>query len=253
MRMERKCFLMELKNSGKLIIAGLDIGNREDIPKRTINALLNSDFIVSEHATIMENVLNNLNIKYIGPMYNYLPELTDRDERINNICEKIESGQQVLLISTEGMPLIHDPGYEIVREVRKRNLPISVIPGPSAPIAALAVSGLDSWKFVFESDVPIDFDERDKAFRNAAVSDKTVIFFEKDWQLIQSLEHFGNIAGFNRPVAVCINLTMQNETIVRGSVQKVMDHFIKNPMVSAQEEEIKVILLIGNGPSEDFN
>ena len=244
---------MELKNNGMLIVAGLDIGNSEDIPKRTLRALETSDFIVAEHAGLMENSLDRLNIKYVSPMYNYLPELEDRDERIANICSRIESGETVLLISSEGMPLIHDPGYEIVLEVRKRGLPITVIPGPSAPIAALAVSGLDTWRFVFESDVPTNFEERDKVFRNAASSDKTVIFFEKDWQLVESLEHLGKIAGYGRPAAVCINLTMPNETIVRGSIQKVMDHFKQSPMVSKQEEEIKVILLIGNGPNEDIN
>lgn len=244
---------MEWKSSGRLVVAGLDIGNSEDIPKRTLQALQESDFIVAEHAALMEQTLDRLGIKYVGPMYNYLPELEDRDERIHNICKKIESGLQVLLISSEGMPLIHDPGYEIVLEVRNRNLPISVIPGPSAPIAALAVSGLDSWRFVFESDVPTDFTEREKIFKEISSSNKTVIFFEKDWQLVDSLDHLGKISGYGKPVAVCINLTMPNETIVRGSIRSVMDHFVKNPMVSPQEEEIKVILLVGNGPHENIN
>lgn len=244
---------MELKNSGLLVVAGLDIGNSQDIPRRTLAALESSDFIVAEHAKMMEQALDRLSIKYASPMYNYLPELPDRDERIENICKRIESGEKVLLISSEGMPLIHDPGYEIVREVRKRNLPISVIPGPSAPIAALAVSGLDTWRFVFESDVPTDFEERDKVFKVAASSNKTVIFFEKDWQLVDSLDHLGKIAGYGKPVAVCINLTMPNETIIRGSVQKVIKHFKEFPMVSEQEEEIKVILLVGHGPHEDIN
>ena len=244
---------MELKNNGILIVAGLDIGNTKDIPRRSLDALENSDFIVAEHAKIMEQHLSRLGIKYKGPMYNYLPELEDRDARIDHICSRIESGDAVLLISSEGMPLIHDPGYEIVREVRKRNLPISVIPGPSAPIAALAVSGLDTWRFVFESDVPTDFDEREKVFKSVAESNKTVIFFEKDWQLVDSLSHLGKIAGYGKPVAVCINLTMPDETIVRGSVQKVMDHFKQNPMVSDQEEHIKVILLVGHGPYENLS
>lgn len=244
---------MESKSSGRLIVAGLDIGNSEDVPKRTIHALEHSDFIVAEHAKIMAESLDRRGIKYVSPMYNYLPELEDRNERIDHICNRIESGETVLLISSEGMPLIHDPGYEIVLEVRKRNLPISVIPGPSAPIAALAVSGLDTWRFVFESDVPTDFDEREKVFKSVASSNKTAIFFEKDWQLVDSLEHLGKVAGFGKPVAVCINLTMPDETIVRGSVQKVMNHFKNNPMVSEQEEEIKVILLVGHGPHENIN
>jgi 16S rRNA (cytidine1402-2'-O)-methyltransferase len=244
---------MESKSSGKLIVAGLDIGNSEDVPKRTIRALENSDFVVAEHAKIMAESLDRRGIKYVSPMYNYLPELEDRNERIEHICKRIVSGETVLLISSEGMPLIHDPGYEIVLEVRKRNLPISVIPGPSAPIAALAVSGLDTWRFVFESDVPTDFDEREKVFKSVASSNKTAIFFEKDWQLVDSLDHLGKIAGFGKPVAVCINLTMPDETIVRGSVQKVMNHFKNNPMVSEQEEEIKVILLVGHGPHENIN
>jgi 16S rRNA (cytidine1402-2'-O)-methyltransferase len=235
---------MDKKSNGKLIVAGLDIGNKLDIPKRTIDALASADFIVAEHAEMMEAHCIRLGLVTSCKMYNYLPDLPDRDERINTVIDKIKNGMRVLLIASEGMPLIHDPGYEIVKRVRDEDLPITVIPGPSAVIAALAVSGMDSWRFSFESDVPENFADRDSAFNKACSQDKTVIFFEKDWQLISSLRHLGNIGGYSRKIAICINLTLPDELIMRGTVRQVMDYFIENPRISPQEEENKIVLVI---------
>lgn len=237
---------MELKSSGKLIVAGLDIGNIKDIPARTLEALIGSDFIVAEHAQIMMNNLDRLGIKYSQKMYNFLPELFDREERIDLICNKIQSGDNVLLITGEGMPLIHDPGYEIVERVRRMGLPISVIPGPSAPIAALAVSGIDSWRFTFESDVPINKDERLLSFKKILNRDKTTIYFEKDWQLLETLKDLGEVTGFNRPIAICINITMPDELIFRGTVKESLDYFTNNPRYNPQEEANKIVLVVAH-------
>lgn len=235
---------MDKKNNGKLIVAGLDIGNKLDIPRRTIDALASADFIVAEHAEMMEAHCLRLGLATSCKMYNYLPDLPDRDERIDFIIEKVKSGMNVLLIASEGMPLIHDPGYEIVKRIRDEKLEITVIPGPSAVIAALAVSGIDSWKFSFESDVPEDFIDRNNAFIKACNQDQTVIFFEKDWQLVASLGHLGNVGNYSRKIAVCINLTLPDELIVRGTVKEVIEYFIENPRLSSQEEENKIVLII---------
>lgn len=237
---------MDKKNKGKLIVAGLDIGNKKDIPQRTLDALISADFIVAEHAKLMESHLSRLNIKYSSPMYNYLPDLEDREERISFICNKIENGETVLLISSEGMPLIHDPGYEIVNRVRKLNLPITVIPGPSAPIAALAMSGIDSWRFSFESDVPINKEERLSSFSNIINTNKTFIYFEKDWQLLESLKDLGSMVGYKRPIAICINMTMDDEFIFRGSVEEAISYFTANPRISDIEEQNKIVLVVAH-------
>lgn len=237
---------MEQKNKGKLIVAGLDIGNKKDIPQRTLDALISSDFIVAEHAQSMESNLTRMNIQYSSPMYNYLPDLEDREERILFICNKIQNGETILLISSEGMPLIHDPGYEIVNRVRKLNLPITVIPGPSAPIAALAMSGIDSWKFSFESDVPNNRDERIKSFSAILNNDKTFIYFEKDWQLLDSLDDLRSVVGNKRPIAICINITMEDEFIFRGNVEEAIQYFSNNPRVSDMEEQNKIVLVVAH-------
>jgi len=237
---------MEQKNNGKLIVAGLHIGNKKDIPQRTIEALQSSDFIVAEHAEIMMKNLNFMGIKYSAEMYNYLPDLLDREERITLICNKIKDGKSVLLITGEGMPLIHDPGYEIVERVRNLNLPITVIPGPSAPIAALAVSGIDSWKFTFESDVPNTRDERIESFKKIQKDDKTFIYFDKDWQLIESLKDLEFVLGKQRPIAICINITMEDEFIFRGNVEQAIEYFTKNPKYNPQEEANKIVLVVAH-------
>lgn len=244
---------MDKKNNGILIVAGLDIGNTLDIPKRTLMELSSADFIVAEHASLMEMHLKRLDITFAVPMYNYLPDLEDREDRINFIIDKIKDGNRTLLISSEGMPLIHDPGYEIVKRVRDENLPITVIPGPSAVIAALAISGADTWRFSFESDVPTEFSERDYTFRKACSQDKTVLFFEKDWQLLSSLKHLGNVGGYSRKVAICINLTFPDELVFRGTVKEAIDFFIANPRISPQEEQNKIVLVVTQELNENIN
>lgn len=237
---------MDKKNKGKLVVAGLDIGNKKDIPVRTIEFLKSADFIVAEHASLMEKHLDRLGIKYSSSMYNYLPDLADREERIELICNKIQDGDTVLLISSEGMPLIHDPGYEVVHRVRKLNLPITVIPGPSAPIAALAMSGIDSWRFSFESDVPVDKQQRIESFNQILNTNKTFIYFEKDWQLLDSLFDLKNVLGGNRPIAVCINITMEDEFIFRGTVHEALEYFEINLKISPIEEQNKIVLVVAH-------
>jgi 16S rRNA (cytidine1402-2'-O)-methyltransferase len=244
---------MVQKNNGKLIVAGLDIGNKLDIPKRTLDAVATADFIVAEHAELMEMHFTRLEIPFSVKMYNYLPDLPDREERINFILNKIKDGNTTVLISSEGMPLIHDPGYEIVKRVRDENLPITVIPGPSAVIAALAISGADSWRFSFESDVPTDFATRNHVFYKICKEDKTVIFFEKDWQLLSSLQHLGNVGGYSRKIAICINLTFPDELVFRGTVAEAIEYFSINPRISPQEEQNKIVLIITQELNENIN
>lgn len=243
---------MAVKNSGKLIVVGMDIGNVMDIPKRTVEALFFADLIVSENADFVQSHLDRINIKYSSPIYNYLPDLKDREERISFICDNIVNGKKVVLLSSEGMPLIHDPGYEIVQRVRHLNLPITVIPGPSAPIAALAVSGIDSWRFTFESDIPTDKDERLNLFKKILHRDNTTIYFEKDWQLLDSLKELGGIVGTSRPIAVCINLTMPDEFIFRGTVEQGIDYFTNNILYNPQQEANKIVLVVAHY-NENFN
>lgn len=243
---------MELKNNGVLVVAGLDIGNKEDIPNRTIKFLLEADFIVAEHASIMEENLKRKGIAFDKKMYNYLPDLPDREDRINFICNKIVNGEKVLLITGEGMPLIHDPGYEIVERARSLNLPVTVVPGPSAPIAALAISGIDSWRFTFESDVPTNKEERIKSFNKILDRDKTTIYFEKDWQLVESLKDLLEVVGPSRPVAVCVNLTMKDEFMFRGNVKDAVKYFQENVLYNSQEEANKIVVVVAHY-NENFN
>lgn len=238
---------MNNSKNGSLIVAGLHIGNIKDIPTRTIEALKECDLIVSEHAEMMEKYFTHIGIEYNGSLYNYLPELEDRDKRIQFICSEINNGKKVLLICSEGMPLIHDPGYEIVRDATSAGLQVTVIPGPSAPIAALSVSGLDSWRFSFESDIETDKDKRKEQFQKVKNYDKTLIYFDKDWQLLNSLEDIADIFGKYRQICICINLTLPDEFIFRGLCYEALDFFQKNPIKIKENEKNKIVVLISQG------
>lgn len=235
--------------SGKLIVAGLDIGNPLDIPQRTIALISDSDnIIVSEK---IENTIYHfasLGIEIKSQMIEYLPNYVNgvnlNNHVVGEICDAIVLGKTVVLISTEGMPLIHDPGYEIVLEARRRNLLVSVIPGPSAPIAALNVAGLDSWKFVFDSDIPTSGIQRSKLFSDISNRDITTILFEKDYLLLESLENMLSFIEPSRPIAICIDITMPTEKIIRLSLKDAHRWWFENKIIGDYEEQVKIVLVI---------
>ena len=151
--------------NGRLIVAGVGIGNWSDTPQRTILELSNpNNIMISENAEGTVRDFKQNGISVTTKQYTYLPHFENgvhvNASEIDSFVKMIENGETLVLVSSEGMPLIHDPGYELVREVRERNLPITVIPGPCAITSALNVSGIDSWKYVFESDIPTNKKER---------------------------------------------------------------------------------------------
>lgn len=235
--------------TGKLIVAGVSIGQIHDVPLRTIWALKDAEYIITESIPATKHLMELLNIKTNAEMIEYLPWFDEpgvnkNQHIVEDIVDKLKNGSNMVLVSTEGMPLIHDPGYEILLEVRRYNLPVTVIPGPSAPIAALNVSGLDSWKFNFESDMPIDKIEKQDALRKVKQADRTSIFFEKDHNLLDTLINSVSLISPIRPACVCINLTMKDEQVIRGTLQELLDWFSNNDFIGEYEEQKRMVLLI---------
>lgn len=230
---------------GKLVVGGVDLGNVLDIPKRVLDYFDIADLVVCEWE---EDFLEKCKKTNRYPKNGYLSwvgQQNDSNEKINNIISLLEDNKTVLLIVGDGMPVICDPGREIILAAQQKNIPITIIPGPSIVPSALAVSGFWAEKFVFEGDIPEEKEERLKVFSQYRRNPKPVVFLAirhteakmfkngiKDNSfLMKSLIDMKDVIGKNRNICLCFNLTRENEFIFNGTIQDAIDWYEKSNFV----------------------
>ncbi|MBD5398824.1 16S rRNA (cytidine(1402)-2'-O)-methyltransferase [bacterium] len=204
-------------------VVATPIGNMEDISFRAINTLKSADIIACEDTRVSKTLLSKYGIDTdTVSIHNY-----NESEKINWVKEKIDSGLAIALISDAGMPLISDPGYKIVSDLREAGYYITVIPGASATITALALSGLPTNRFMFIGFVPTKNQEKISFFNDVKNENATVIFFETANRLIDTLNLLDTIFG-NRQIAIVREISKIYEEVQRGSANELLKHFAKN-------------------------
>lgn len=240
-----------------LYIVSTPIGNLNDITIRALETLKNSDIILCEDTRISAKLLAKHNITGSLSIYNDKSDETTRKYIIKNI----EAGKVVSLISDAGTPLISDPGYKLVREVKEKGYFIDIAPGVSAPIAALTLSGLPSDRFIFAGFLPKTDIGREKVFLEFAEVDATLIFFDRSTRIVDSLQAALKILG-NREANVSRELTklfQESRTSDIESLIKYYSHNLpkgeivllisgKKSLESSEEKlitEIKNLLILG--------
>ena len=240
-----------------LYIVSTPIGNLNDITIRALETLKNSDIILCEDTRISAKLLAKHNITGSLSIYNDKSDETTR----KYIMKNIEAGKVVSLISDAGTPLISDPGYKLVREVKEKGYFIDIAPGVSAPIAALTLSGLPSDRFIFAGFLPKTDIGREKVFLEFAEVDATLIFFDRSTRIVDSLQAALKILG-NREANVSRELTklfQESRTSDIESLIKYYSHNLpkgeivllisgKKSLESSEEKlitEIKNLLILG--------
>jgi 16S rRNA (cytidine1402-2'-O)-methyltransferase len=240
-----------------LYIVSTPIGNLNDITIRALETLKNSDIILCEDTRISAKLLAKHNITGSISIYNDKSDETTRKYIIKNI----EAGKVVSLISDAGTPLISDPGYKLVREVKEKGYFIDIAPGVSAPIAALTLSGLPSDRFIFAGFLPKTDIGKEKVFLEFAEVDATLIFFDRSTRIVDSLQAALKILG-NREANVSRELTklfQESRTSDIESLIKYYSHNLpkgeivllisgKKSLESSEEKlitEIKNLLILG--------
>ena len=208
---------------GKLIVGGYNIGNFKDTPQRTKEYIYSSDVIVAEHAEFFDYFLDVKNKKTNAEVINYLPEMINKKEIIEKVISDIIDGKNVLLLAQEGMPLIHDPGFEIVKSVVEKNLKITVIPGPTAPVSALCISGFATDRFIFNSDIPEDSTKALEIFSELKNESRSVIFFDKIINFKRNILLLAKEIGGQRRICVCINLTKEDERVITMQINDMIE------------------------------
>jgi len=205
-----------------LYVVATPIGNLEDISLRALRTLREVKLIAAEDTRKTKRLLNVYKIATSVTSYHE----HNKNIKLNYILKRLEEGD-VALVSEAGTPGISDPGYELVVAAREKGIPVVAIPGPSAIITALVVSGLPADRFTYIGFLPRRSGERQRAIESVADEVGTVIAFEVPHRLQGTLNDLLLILG-NRRIAICRQLTKLHEEIFRGTISQAQGHF-KNP------------------------
>ena len=225
-------------STGTLYIVATPLGNLEDITLRAIRVLKEASVIACEDTRRTVKILNRYEIRtplFIFHEYNKV-------RAGKSILRRLRDGDSVALVSDAGTPAISDPGYELVREAIGSGVPIEVVPGPSALVAALVVSGLPTDHFTFEGFLPTRREKRRKAMQGLAAGTRTMIFYESPQRLAAFLREAAEIFG-DRQACVVRELTKVHEEILRGSLSELDAEISGRGSVLGE-----VTIVIGGGP-----
>lgn len=201
--------------SAKLYVVGTPIGNLGDMTYRAVETLKAVDFIAAEDTRVSLKLLNYFDIK--KPMVSYHEH--NHKYAGETIINRIMSGESCAIVTDAGMPCISDPGEDLVRLCAENSIPIEVVPGPSALISALAVSGLDTSRFSFEGFPSVTKRSRFERLAACAKDDRTLIFYEAPHKLISTLADLYKFFG-ERKITLCRELTKVHEEIIRTTLSE---------------------------------
>ena len=208
---------------GLLSIVSTPIGNLQDITLRALDTLRHADLIAAEDTRVSRRLLTHFDIKV--PLISYHDHNEHR--RADELCHQIAGGTRVALISDAGTPALSDPGYRLIKLARSRDLPIEVIPGPSAITAALAGAGLPTDRFYFEGFLPRKKGRRSRLEFLAGLP-STVVLFEAAPRLLTTIKDIRESMG-DRVGAVCRELTKIHEEFRSGPLSELEQYFQEKP------------------------
>jgi len=231
------------ENQGVLYICATPIGNLEDVSIRLLKTLRQADLIACEDTRHTLKLLNRYKIKRPLTSYHQHSKL----EKVDYIIGQLQEGKQVALVSDAGMPGISDPGTILVARAIECGIRIEVVPGPSAVISALSLSGMDTSSFTFVGFLSSRRGERQKAIRMIAEEPRTLILYEAPHRLLDTLNDLSEIIGQERPIAVMREMTKLHETVVRGTVGELVEHFSQDK----PRGEITLVIAPYNAPKPD--
>lgn len=208
---------------GKLYIIPTPIGNLEDITLRALRLLKEVDLILAEDTRTTGILLKHFDIRNKMQSYHKFNE----HKAITHIIEQIKSGTNIALVSDAGTPGISDPGFLIVRECNKENIPVECLPGATAFVPALVSSGIPSDRFYFEGFLPPK-KGRNTRLKELAEKEQTIVLYESPYRVIKTLTQLAEYMGKEREAATCREISKMYEETRRGSLEELINHFLIN-------------------------
>ncbi len=199
---------------GVLVVAATPIGNPADASPRLVAALGSADVVAAEDTRRLRRLCADLQVRPTGRFVSMFEG--NEAGRVDDLVGAVRGGATVLLVTDAGTPLVSDPGYRVVAACAGLGLRVTVLPGPSAVLAALVVSGLPSDRFCVEGFLPRRASERDRRLALLADDPRTLVLFESPRRTAPTLAAMAATFGADRPAAVCRELTKTHEQVVRG-------------------------------------
>ena len=226
--------------AGTLYIVATPIGNLDDMTPRAAAAFGAADFVAAEDTRVTMRLLNHLGLK--KPMVSYHEHALNRGE---GILRRIEAGETCALCSDAGMPCISDPGAVIVRDALARGITVTPVPAASACVTALAVSGQDTTRWVFEGFLPAERRLRRKRLAALEGEMRTVIFYEAPHRLRSTLDELSAAFGGDRSITLCRELTKLHEEIWKTTLAEAVARYRDN------EPRGEYVLVMAGAPEAD--
>ena len=205
---------------GVLYVVGTPIGNLGDMTYRAVETLEKVDFICAEDTRVSEKLLNYFEIK--TPLVSYHEH--NAAQVGSGICDRIAAGENAAIITDAGMPCISDPGELLVKMCAERGIKVEVVPGPSAVISGLAISGLGTKNFQFEGFLSVTKKQRNEHLAAVKNSTRTLIFYEAPHKLLNTLEDMLEFFG-DRKISLCRELTKLHEEVIRTTLSQAVEMY----------------------------
>ncbi|WP_309504849.1 MULTISPECIES: 16S rRNA (cytidine(1402)-2'-O)-methyltransferase [Nocardioides] len=203
-----------MSTTGVLVLAATPIGRVGDAPPRLAEELATADVVAAEDTRRLKRLTTDLGVTVAGRVVSYFEG--NESARTPALLEALLAGDRVLLVTDAGMPSVSDPGYRLVAAAVEHDVLVTAVPGPSAVLTALAVSGLPVDRFCFEGFLPRKAGERSRRLSALAAEKRTMVFFEAPHRTEAALAAMAQALGDDRPAAVCRELTKTHEEVRRG-------------------------------------
>jgi len=204
--------------TGLLVLAATPIGQVGDAPPRLASELAGADVVAAEDTRRLRRLCRDLQVELTGRVVSYFEG--NEQARTPVLLEALAAGERVLLVTDAGMPSVSDPGYRLVAAAVEAGVTVTAVPGPSAVLTALAVSGLPVDRFCFEGFLPRRLGERQRRLAGLATEERTLVFFESPHRTAATLAAMAEAFGADRAGAVCRELTKTHEEVRRGPVSE---------------------------------
>ena len=236
-------------SSGLLVLAATPIGRAADAPPRLATELAGADVVAAEDTRRLKRLAAELGVEVAGRVVSYFEG--NEAARTPALLESLQHGERVLLVTDAGMPSVSDPGYRLVAAAVEHDIAVTAVPGPSAVLTALAVSGLPVDRFCFEGFLPRKAGERSRRLEALAEEPRTMVFFEAPHRTAATLQAMAAAFGGQRRAAACRELTKTHEEVrraglaelagwaeagVRGEVTLVVEGAAPTSVVPAEED-----------------
>ncbi len=221
------------KRMAKLTVVPTPVGNLEDMTFRAIQVLKEADLVLAEDTRTTSILFKHFDIQNKMQSHHKFNE----HQTVEQLAARIRAGEHIALVSDAGTPAISDPGFLLVRECVRQGVEVECLPGATAFVPALVVSGLPNEKFCFEGFLP-QKKGRQTRLQELATETRTMVFYESPFRLVKTLTQLAEIMGADRQVSVSREISKLHEETVRGTLEEVIQHFTQ------QEPKGEIVIVL---------